>query len=131
MSMTWIKGKEVHAESDAHREYRPLTEIQSLTFHNIVKTIGSFLNARLRGRVILGVYGFPIKLVHGFALDSSQKEDIVNRVNYALHHRFSPSVPEELVNVHFEPVYQEQLKEDKTVALPLTDVYVIEIHVSL
>ena len=26
--------------------------------------------------MILGVYGFPIKLVHGFTLDSNQKEDL-------------------------------------------------------
>ena len=43
--MTWILGKEVHEESDAHTEFRPLTDIQSLTFHNIVKTLASFLNA--------------------------------------------------------------------------------------
>ena len=45
MAMKWIHGKEVHEENDAHTEFRPLTEIQSLTFYNIVKTMGSFLNA--------------------------------------------------------------------------------------
>ena len=45
MTVTWISGKEVHDENDAHTEFRALTEIQNLTLHNVVKSVNSFLNA--------------------------------------------------------------------------------------
>jgi len=129
--MKWIHGKEVHEENDAHTEFRPLTEIQSLTFYNIVKTMGSFLNARLKGRILLGIYGFPVKLVHGFTLDEKQRQDVEEKVFYALHHRFSPSVPSGLIKIKFEPVFQEQLVFNQNVPAPMADVFVIEMNVGV
>ena len=62
----------------------------------------AFSSTGLRGRIILGVYGFPTKLVHGFTLNDGERKEVESRVHYALHHRFSPSVPTELIKVHFE-----------------------------
>ena len=73
----------------------------SFSFIRVVKRYFRF--SGLKGRIILGIYGFPVKLVRGFPLDKEQKAQVSQRVSEALHHRFSPSVPEELVKVKFEP----------------------------
>ena len=70
MSVNWIFGKEVHDENDGHTEFRPLSEIQSLTLHNIVKPINSFLNASKQFSIAhdLGLIahdlGLNVQIVH-------------------------------------------------------------------
>ena len=78
--------------------------IVSIIFHNIDDIVHIIhYSLGLKGRILLGIYGFPVKLVHGFTLDEKQRQDVEEKVFYALHHRFSPSVPSGLIKIKFEP----------------------------